>query len=261
MTDQMIKTNGVSLRCRVEGPEGAPAVLFSNSLASDLTMWDAQAAHFSGRFRVIRYDTRGHGQSEAPCPPYSLALLAEDMRGLLDALGVPKVHLVGLSLGGMAGQVFAARWPERLLSLALCDTAARTNREIWEGRLKQARADGIGPLVEPSVERWFTSPFRARNAILMDGVRQMIRRTPVDGYLGCGAAIMEMNNAPLLPGIKTRTLVVVGKQDPATPVSEAEFIHAQIPASRLAVIDQAAHLPNIEQEAEFNSILERHLAG
>jgi 3-oxoadipate enol-lactonase len=259
MADQQIRANGITLRCRVEGPMSGQVIVFSNSLCTDLSMWDDQVALFSNRYRVIRYDARGHGESGSTPPPYTLSMLTEDVRSLLDALGIEQVHFVGLSLGGMVGQLFAVRYPNRLLSLALCDTSARMKREIWEERLALARREGLEATVEASLQRWFTKPYRDRNPAIIDRIRQMIRRTSLDGYLGCSTAIMNMDNIEQLPRIVARTLVLVGRQDPATPVSDAEILHAQIGGSRLAIIDDAAHLPNIEQTQAFNAKLEEFL--
>lgn len=259
MKDLQIRANGTTFRCRVEGPSSAQVLLFSNSLATDLSMWDEQAAYFSTRYQVIRYDARGHGGSQSTPPPYSLSTLVEDVRSLLDGLGVGSVHFVGLSLGGMVGQLFAARYPQRLLSVALCDTAARMKREIWEGRIETVRKEGVDPQAESSLERWFTKPFRDKNPQTIDRFRKMIKGTSRDGYVGSATAIMEMDSVNQLSRIATPTLVVVGRQDPSTPLSEAELINQKIAGSQLAVIEDAAHLPNIEQSEEFNAVLDRFL--
>ena len=261
MRDELIRANGTTLRVRVEGSASAPVLLFSNSLATDLSMWDDQASYFSKWYRVVRYDTRGHGKSEASAAPYNLSTLVEDVRSLLDALGIDAVHYCGLSLGGMIGQLFAARYPQRLLSLALCDSAAKLRREVWEERIAVAHRDGIGPLVEPSLGRWFTQPFRDKNPELIEGIRQMIQGTSVNGYIGSATAIMEMDNFPQLPRIATPTLIVVGSKDPATPPSDSELMHQKIAGSKMVVIEDAAHLPNIEQIDEFNNILDAFLTA
>ena len=259
MRDELVRANGTTLRVRVEGLPSAQVLLFSNSLATDLSMWDHQAAYFSQWYRVVRYDTRGHGKSEAAAAPYSLSTLVEDVRSLLDALGIETVHYCGLSLGGMIGQLFAARYPQRLLSLALCDSAAKLRREVWEERIAIAHKEGIGPLVEPSLGRWFTQSFRDKNPKLIDDIRQMIHRTSVNGYIGSATAIMEMDNFSQLPRIVTPTLIVVGSKDPATPPSDSELMRQKIVGSKMVIIEDAAHLPNIEQIDEFNNILSEFL--
>jgi 3-oxoadipate enol-lactonase len=259
MKDLQMRANGATLRCRVEGPSSAQVLLFSNSLATDLSMWDEQAAYFSRKYQVVRYDGRGHGESQSTPPPYSLSTLVEDVRSLLDGLGMGAAHFVGLSLGGMVGQLFAARYPQRLLSVVLCDTAARMRREVWEERIAAVRSNGIDPQVEPSLERWFTKPFRDKNPQVIDRFRKMIRSTSRDGYVGSATAIMEMDSLNQLSRIATPTLVVVGRHDASTPVSDAELINQKIAGSQLAVIEDAAHLPNIEQSMKFNEMLDEFL--
>jgi 3-oxoadipate enol-lactonase len=259
MKDLQMRANGAMFRCRVEGPSSAQVLLFSNSLATDLSMWDEQAAYFSKKYQVIRYDARGHGESQSTPPPYSLSTLVEDVRSLLDGLGVGSVHFVGLSLGGVVGQLFAARYPQRLLSVALCDTAARMKRDIWEGRIDAVRTEGIAQQVEPSLERWFTKPFRDKNPQIIGRFRKMIQGTSRDGYVGSATAIMELDSVNQLSRIATPTLVVVGRHDPSTPVSDAELISQKIAGSQLAVIEDAAHLPNIEQSMNFNETLDGFL--
>lgn len=259
MKDLQMRANGATFRCRVEGPSSGQVLLFSNSLATDLSMWDEQAAYFSRKYQVVRYDARGHGESHSTPPPYSLSTLVEDVRSLLDGLGIGAVHFVGLSLGGMVGQLFAARYPQRLLSAALCDTAARMKREVWEGRIAEVRSYGIDPQVELSLERWFTKPFRDGNPQVIDRFRKMIRSTSRDGYVGSATAIMEMDSINQLSRIATPTLVVVGRHDPSTPLSDAKLINQKIAGSQLAVIEDAAHLPNVEQSAGFNEVLDNFL--
>ena len=260
MKAERVRANGILMRCVVEGPPSAHALLLCNGLATDLEMWEPQLSEFTKTHRVIRYDMRGHGETSATPPPYSLSLLVEDLRSLLDALGVDQVHFAGMSLGGMVGQSFAVRYPHRFLSLVLCDTAARMRREIWEGRIQQVEAEGVEPMVEPSIVRWFTTPFRDANPLLMDEVRQMIRRVSKDGYLGGARVVMEMDHVAQLAKISTPTLVIVGREDVSTPVAEAQLMHEHITGSTLCVIDDAAHLPNIERPAEFNRVLKQFLS-
>lgn len=259
MREHQIRANGTTLRCCVSGPESAQTILFSNSLATDLGMWEQQLGHFSNNYQVVRYDTRGHGGSASTGADYTLSTLVEDVRSLLDALGLNVVHFVGLSLGGMIGQLFAARYPQRLSSLVLCDTAATINRGVWKERVATAREQGLEPLVGPSLERWFTKPFRDANPKLLSCIHQMALGTSVDGYIGCASAMIDMDNTSQLSRIATPTLVIVGKQDPSTPVSDAQLIQEKIAGAQLEIIDEAAHLPNIEQPAKFNKILETFL--
>src|SRR5215831_18864965 len=181
-----IKANGIEINYVIEG-EG-PLVTMSHSLACTLSMWDGQAKALRDHYRVLRFDTRGHGQTSAPSGPYSLSQLADDLLGLLKGLGIAETHFVGLSMGGMIGQVFALAHPAMIQSLVLCDTTSRypaAAAPIWRERISTVEAKGMEPLVEPTLQRWFTAPFRARRADLMARVGAMIRSTPPQGYAGC----------------------------------------------------------------------------
>ena len=161
-----INANGVTMNYRLEGPDDGPVVMLSNSLMSDLTMWDGQVPALARRYRVLRYDTRGHGATEASPPPYSIELLVDDARALLDALNIGSVHFVGLSLGGMIGQLFAVRYPTLLKSLVLCDTSSHMPPEaLWDDRIRTAKDNGLESMAPATIERWFTAPFRERNAV------------------------------------------------------------------------------------------------
>lgn len=251
--------NGVRIACRADGEPGRPAVVLSNSLATDHRMWDAQMPALLPAFRVIRYDKRGHGASDAPAAPYTIETLARDCLAVLDRYGIEKAHFVGLSIGGMAGQWLGARAADRFLSLTLCDTASEMPPGVWDERLAKARAEGMEALVESTVARWFTEPFRAQEPPVMALVREMIAGTSVEGYTGCGAAIRDMALTPLLAEIALPTLIVVGAEDSSTPVSVAESLAASIRRSELAVIPAAAHLPNIERPGPFNQALTEFL--
>jgi 3-oxoadipate enol-lactonase len=242
----------------MEGPEEGSVVMLSHSLATNLTMWEPQARVLASRYRVLRYDTRGHGGSGSPAPPYSLKELAQDGVSILDALGIERVHFVGLSMGGMIGQTLALQRPERLLSLTLCDTSSRVPPEagpLWEERIRIAREEGMDPLVEPTIERWFTPPFRTGGTDVVDSVRRMIRSTPPPGYIGCCHAVAALDLTDEIGAIDLPTLVVVGEQDPGTPVEAARTIHERIAGSELAVIPSASHLSNLEQPEKFNRLI------
>ena len=248
-----INANGVTMNYRLEGPDDGPVVMLSNSLMSDLTMWDGQVPALANRYRVLRYDTRGHGATEATSPPYSIELLVDDARALLDALDIGAVHFVGLSLGGMIGQLFAIRHPGLLKSLVLCDTSSHMPPEsLWEDRIQTAENDGIEALAPATIERWFTEPFHERGAAEIERVRHMIRKTGRPGYIGCCRAIQAMNQTAILSAITTPTLVLVGADDASTPVAASETIHRAIEGSELVVLDDAAHLSNVEQPEAFN---------
>lgn len=253
-----ITANGISIRYSDEGPKDATVVVMSHSLSAELAMWGPQAKVLKGDFRVIRYDTRGHGGTEVPPGPYSLEMLAEDAVGLLDALGLDKVHWVGLSMGGMIGQTLGLRAPERLLTLTLADTSSGyppAASAMWADRITAARENGMAAGVEATMERWFSPGFMASGAPVLDEVRSMIANTPVEGYCGCGAAIANLAVTPRLSEIKAPTLVICGEDDQATPLSMSETIRDGIPGAQLAVIPVARHLANLEDVGGFNAAM------
>ena len=253
-----ITANGIRVHYTLNGPAGAPVVMLSHSLATNLAMWEPQVAALAARYRVLRYDTRGHGGTEAPEGPYALDLLAEDARALLEALEIRRGHFVGLSMGGMIGQTLALAHPEMLRSLCLCDTACRIPAEarpVWDERIRVAAAQGMEPHVEPTIGRWFTPAFLAGHPEIGDPVRAMIRRTPPQGYIGCCRAIQRLELADQIGRIGLPTLVVVGEEDPGTPVAAARAIHERIAGSELTILPSASHLSNMEQPAAFNQAL------
>jgi len=258
-----IPANGIAINYTLEGPASAPVVTLSHSLATDLRMWDAQAAALAATYRVLRYDTRGHGGTDAPGGAYSLDLLAEDARALLRALGIPRTHFVGLSMGGMVGQVLGIQSPGLLESLTLCDTSSRVPleaRPMWDDRIRVAEAQGMEPHVEATIGRWFTAPFRERHPEVVDPVRAMIRSTSPVGYAGCCHAIKMLNLTDRIAAVTTPTLILVGEDDPGTPVAASRTIHERIRGSQLVILKSASHLSNLEQAAAFNEALLGFLA-
>ncbi|MBI2312587.1 MAG: 3-oxoadipate enol-lactonase [Betaproteobacteria bacterium] len=258
-----IKTNGIEIHCQVLGDSG-PWVTLSHSLACNLHMWDPQAKLFSSRYRVLAFDTRGHGESDAPAGAYTLEQMADDVAGLLDGLKIDKTHFVGLSMGGMIGQVFALKYPLRLSSLVLCDTTSRFpagSEKVWEDRINTVQAQGLEPMVAPTLARWFTEGFRASRSDVTGKIAAMIRATPVAGYIGCCHAVPMIHTTAHLKEIRCPTLVMVGKDDPGTPVAMAEAIQREIAGSRLTVIPSASHLCNLEQPEAFNRALMEFLDG
>jgi 3-oxoadipate enol-lactonase len=252
------RTNGIELHYTVEG-EG-PWLVMSHSLACNGHMWDPQLPLLARRFKVLRFDTRGHGQSDAPAGAYTLEALADDVRGLLDALGIRAAHWAGLSMGGMIGQTFALKYPGVLQSLVLADTTSRYPPEaapIWAERIKIAETRGMEPLVQPTLERWFTAAYRETHPAEVARIADMIRATPVAGYVGCSHAIPRINLTARLAEIKVPALVIVGEQDAGTPPAMAREIHANLPGSELVIIPSAAHLANVEQAAAFDAALVR----
>jgi len=253
-----VTANGIRMYYALEGPAGAPVVTLSHSLAARLEMWEPQVKALAGRWRVLRYDTRGHGGSDAPAGPYTLDELAEDARALLGALGISTTHWVGLSMGGMIGQTLALKAPELFASLVLCDTTSRVPPEAkpqWEERIRTADTQGMEPLVEPTLGRWFTPPFRERQPEVVERVRAMIRGTKPAGYIGCCRAIAGLDLTDRVGAIKLPTLVIVGEEDPGTPVAAARVLHERIKGSELVVLKSASHLSNLEQPDLFSGAL------
>lgn len=254
-----LSANGIAIHYELTGPENGPVVTMSHSLAAHSGMWAPQVPALVGRgYRVLRYDTRGHGQSEVPAGPYTLEMLAEDVIALLQGLGIAKTHFVGLSMGGMIGQTLALMRPDLLHSLVLCDTSSGYPPEAaaqWQERIAAAKAHGLEPNVEPTLERWFSPGFAADNRALMDTVRAMIRNTPVEGFVGCCHAIAKLDLTERISDIRTPTLIIVGEDDPGTPVAMSRTIQERIEGSELVVIPVARHLSNMEAVEPFNAAL------
>ncbi len=250
-----IRANKHHVSYQLSGPEEVATVCLSHSLACSGVMWEPQIPALTERFRVLRYDTRGHGDSEATPPPYTLDGLADDVVAMLDVLGVERVHWVGLSMGGMIGQNLALRHPGRLLSLVLCDTLSVISDEaqpIWADRIETAGREGMPPLCEPTLARWFTPAYLETELPVLKSIRAQILNTPVAGYIGCCEAIRRIDYIDRLHRISLPTRVIVGADDPATPPAEAQVIQRRIEGSSLVVIDNAAHLCNLEQPDAFN---------
>lgn len=260
------RVNGIDLAYQIDG-DGKPSrpwLVFSHSLACDHTMWEPQVAEFARACNVLRFDTRGHGASSAPAGEYTLEQLADDLKGLLDALQIQRCHFVGLSMGGMIGQIAALRFPLRFASLTLADTTSRYPAEmrgVWDERIAAVKtAQGMSAIVPATLERWFTAPFRQRRPEVVARIAERIRATPVAGYIGCAHAISRINLTARLPTIACPVLVIVGEEDRGTPPSMAEEIVQAIPGARLERIAQAAHLSNLEQPEAFNAALRGFLA-
>ena len=263
MSDR-IRTNDIHTAYTLSGRKDATVVMLSHSLGSSGLMWDPQLEMLEQHYRVLNYDTRGHGGSDAPPGDYTLSQLAADALALLDALDIEQVHWVGLSMGGMIGQAMALDHAARLKSVALCDTMARLEpamQPVWQSRIEQAREQGMASLWPPTAERWLTPPFRARGSEAEAAVRRQFEATPVAGYIGCSQAIRKLDYLDELGVVALPTVIVVGEQDMGTPVAASQAIHERIVGSRLFIIPEAAHLSNIEQPERFNAILDNHLSS
>jgi len=257
------KANGIELNYEIEGEDG-PWVVLSHSLACNLHMWDEQVELLRDRFRVLAFDTRGHGKSDAPSGPYTLDDLVEDTRGLLTSLGIDRAHWVGLSMGGMIGMLYALKYPDTFESLVLCDTSSRIPPELapaWEGRIKTANEQGMPALVEGTLGRWFTEPFVKSGNDAVASVAEMIVATPVSGYTGCCHAIPQLDCTDELSAIGCPVQIIVGEQDAGTPVAMSEAINEAIPGSELVIIAEASHLSNLEQPERFNLALDGFLSA
>ncbi len=254
--------NGININYELTGKKGAPVVMLSHSLACSLVMWQPQMAVLESAFQVLRFDTRGHGDSDAPQGAYSFEQLAMDAIGLLDGLKIDAVHFVGLSMGGMIGQGLALDYADRLKSLTLCDTAAIMPDEtqpIWQQRIEAAGEKGMQGQVDETLERWFRPEYLQQNPPEVEMIRRQILATPVTGYIGCCEAIRRLKYLDRLAGINLPTLIVVGEEDPGTPVAASEAMNERISGSKLVVLPSARHLSNIEQSEAFNTVLIKFL--
>ena len=252
MSNDFIRTgDGCRIAYRVDGADGAPFLILANSLGTAMAMWDAQMCHFAAHFRVVRYDSRGHGRSDAPAGGYSIDRLGRDVIELADELGIDRFHFCGLSKGGMVGQWLGWRVPERLERLVLANTSPFMGPPSdWDNRIRTVLASGMGIMTEAVLERWFTPGFRADPSPELEAVRTMLLATKPQGYAGCCAAIRDMDQRAVLALIDTATLVIAGDADPATPIEHSHMLANGIRGATLRVLP-AAHLSNVEQPEAF----------
>jgi 3-oxoadipate enol-lactonase len=236
----------------VEGASEAPALVLSNSLGTNLHMWDAQIPALLERFRVVRYDSRGHGASGVGEGPYSMDQLGADVLAILDALAIEKAHFLGLSKGGMVGQWLLIHAPHRIDRAILANTAPQMSPpDMWNERIRTVRANGMAEIAPAVVDRWFTHNFQTRDPEAVEAIRNMLLETPAAGYAACCAAVRDMDLREKLRTITNPVLVIVGKHDLATPPEIGKFIADNIEGARLLALD-AAHLSNIEAAEAFN---------
>ena len=255
----MTTGSAAELHYLLEGPEAAPVVVLANSLGTTLRMWDEQVSALNNSFRSLRYDHRGHGGSPIPPGPYTIEDLGRDVLALLEQLGIERVSFCGLSLGGMVGMWLASEAPERIDSLVLCCTAPRFAPDVYDARARTVREHGVAEIADDVLERWFTPAFRASQHDVVEWARRMLLDTPAEGYAGCCEAVRDTDLRSGLGDIRAPTLVIAGADDPAAPPEQAELICDSIPHARLVVIEQAAHLANVEQPKAVTSALLAHL--
>lgn len=257
-----IKANGININYQIDGRDGAPWIVFSNSLATTIAMWDEQAAALKDSYRVLRYDQRGHGGTDAPAGRYPFDTLLADALALMDALAIKKAHFAGLSMGGATALGLAGRHPERFDRIIVCDSPCQStpqSSQQWEERIVVAQKQGMEPLVELTVGRWFPPETLAKNPPHLDKVRAMIRATPVNGFVGCAAALADHDYASAAARVKHPVLFLVGEKDAPAPAMRK--LHEKLHGSRYVELPGAGHISNMDRPAEFNRAVADFLAG
>lgn len=244
-----------------DGPPDGPLLVLSHSLGTDHSMWEPQIPAFAQVFRVLRYDSRGHGASAVPPGPYTIGELGQDVLDLYDALGIGQAHFCGLSMGGMVGMWLAANAPERVERLVLCNTAARLGPpQLWDARIEGIRAGGMAAIAPAVVARWFTAAFMRGSPEVIAQMEQIMANIPAEGYIACCEAIRDMDQRAILPNIRAKTLVIAGELDVSTPPSDGHFLASSIPDATYVEL-AAAHISNIEAADSFTGVVLRFLLG
>jgi 3-oxoadipate enol-lactonase len=254
--------NGISINYQIDGREGAPWIVFSNSLMTNLSMWDDQVAALKNDYRILRYDQRGHGGTDAPAGKYSFDVLTKDVIGLMDALSIQRAHFCGLSMGGMTALFLAQRHADRFDKIVACDCGPAStpqSAQQWKERIDLGAEKGMEALVEPTVGRWFPPEFLATKAPVLDKIRGMIRTTPYNGFAGCAYALSDYDLKPGLPGIKNPALCICGTKDATYPGIKA--IVAAVPGAKLVDLEGAGHISNTEQPDKFTGAIREFLKG
>jgi 3-oxoadipate enol-lactonase len=254
-----VDSNHARIHYELEGPAGKPALVLSNSLGTDFSMWDSQIQEFTKSFRVVRYDTRGHGKSSVPPGPYSAEQLANDVLTLADSLKLERFHFCGLSMGGMTGMWLAANAPQRLSKLVICSAAGKFGTpEMWNARIETVRKNGMKPVAAATMERWFTLAFRAKNPSVIAKIQKMVESVHPSGYTSNCAAVRDFDFREKLGQIRISTLVASGTHDPATTPADGRFLADHISGARYVELD-GAHLANIEDADRFTREVSRFL--
>jgi 3-oxoadipate enol-lactonase len=245
------RSDGCRLWFEIGGPRAAPPLLLANSIGTTIDLWGPQLPAWTDRFRLLRYDTRGHGRSEATPGPYALDQLGRDALAVLDAAGIERAAVCGLSLGGLTAQWLALHAPSRVERLVLANTAARIGtRESWATRIGQVAAGGMASIVDRVLALWFSEEFRRREPAVVARFAGVLADCPVDGYVGCCAALRDADLRDQLGGVTIPVLVIVGARDRATPPADGAALGEALAEARLLSLD-AAHLANVEQPAGF----------
>jgi 3-oxoadipate enol-lactonase len=258
-----IKANGITFNYEIEGPQGAPWLVFSNSLATDLTMWDPQAADFRGSFRLLRYDQRGHGGTDAPAGRYTYATLVADALALFDALDIKHPHFCGLSMGGATALGLAELHSDRVDCVVVCDSpgmSTPTTAQQWEERIAIAQKSGMEALVDSAMARWFPPETHAAKPAHLDKVRAMIRTTPVNGFIGCSAALADHNYNAAVATITRPVLFIAGSKDGVTPAAMKDM-NARLKGSRYVELEGAGHISNLDRPAAFTKAVREFLGA
>jgi 3-oxoadipate enol-lactonase len=247
----MIDADGCLLNVSVEGRDGGPTIMLSNSLGATMQMWEPQMAALTKLYRVVRYDRRGHGKSGVPAGPYSMERFGKDVLAILDDLNIEKVHWCGLSMGGMVGQWLGANAPERIEKLILANTSCYyPDPTNWLNRIKAVKEGGLAPIADAVIAAWLTADFRERAPQITQRMKAMLIASPPEGYIACCEALSTLDQRDLLPSIKAPTLVIAGRHDLSTPVEASVYIRSHIPNASMTLLD-AAHISNVEQSHNF----------
>ncbi len=253
------KINGANINYELSGPPNAPTLVLSNSLGSNFGMWDAQTPAFAKAYRVLRYDTRGHGQSEVTPSPYTFEQLGRDVLALADSLNIDYFSFCGLSMGGMTGLWLALHAPVRLHKLVLCSTGAKIGTaDAWNTRIEAVRKNGTKSIAAATMERWFTASFREREPQTVERIQNTLANTDTEGYIACCEALRDTDLRDQVASISAPTLVISATHDPAAPPSDGKFLAKQMAGARYAELD-AAHLSNIEQAEQFTQEVSQFL--
>jgi 3-oxoadipate enol-lactonase len=250
---------GKSIYYELCGPADSPVLVLSHALGTNLNLWNDQVKALRGSFRILRYDSRGHGRSSADPGPYTISLLAADVLNLLDELGVTSAHFCGISMGGMIGQYLAIHHPERISSLVLSNTATRIGtREKWDRRIQGVMEGGMPAVLGEVLAGWFSARFRSVHSSIADSLAEALKTTSVQGYIGCCEALRDADLSQLIGRVKAPALIIAGTEDQATTLVASQFLHQEIRGSQLVAL-KCAHLACVEASAEFTDNLSRFL--